>query len=69
MVGWSWHDGLGNALLAMTTLAFLSVSSLGDLGIDVSAFASLGDDYLGSALLLSAYAVLARELTARQPPR
>ena len=60
---------LGNALLAMTTLAFLSVASIGALGVDVSDFASLGDDYLGSALLLSAYAVLARELTAPQAPR
>ncbi len=61
---------LANALLAMTTLAFASVARTSELGIDISAFATLGDAYLGTGLLLAAYAVLAWEvLTARASPR
>lgn len=58
---------LANALLAMTTLAFLSVADTDALGIDVSAFGALGDHYLGSGLLLAAYAVLAWELLSPAP--
>ena len=54
----------------MTTLAFASVADARDLGVDIGAFAVLGDDYLGTGLLLSAYAVLAWELvTAQAHPR
>lgn len=59
---------LANALLAMTTLAFTSVSNTYELSIDVSPFSVLGDEYLGTGLLLAAYAVLAWEVaTAREP--
>jgi hypothetical protein len=53
---------LANAQLAMTTLAFLSVASTDTLGLDLGPFATLGDDYLGTGLLLTAYSVLAWEV-------
>lgn len=49
---------LANALLAMTTLAFTAVADTAGYGIDVSPFGALGDDFLGTGLLLAAYAVL-----------
>jgi hypothetical protein len=60
---------LANALLAMTTLAFVSIADTEGLGIDISAFATLGDDYLGTGLLLAAYAVLAWEVVTAAPSR
>ena len=58
---------LANALLAMTTLAFVSVADAEGLGIDVSVFGRLGDDYLGTGLLLAAYATIAWELLSPRP--
>ncbi|QIG44364.1 hypothetical protein G5V58_17680 [Nocardioides anomalus] len=64
---------LANALLAMSTLAFLAVADTEGLGIDVSAFGTLGDDFLGTGLLLTAYAALAWEVLSPRaepiPPR
>jgi hypothetical protein len=58
---------LANALLAMSTLAFLAVADTEGLGVDVSAFGTLGDDFLGTGLLLAAYAALAWELLSPAP--
>jgi len=49
---------LGNAVLTMTALAFLALTRAGHVGIDLSAFGTLGDLLLGTGLLLAAYAVL-----------
>ena len=53
---------LGNAVLAMSVLAFVQVARSGRVGLDISAFATLGDDYLGTGLLLAAYTVLGWEV-------
>jgi hypothetical protein len=53
---------VANALLALTTLGFYSLARTSELGVDVSPFATLGDDYLGTGLLLAAYSVLAWDL-------
>lgn len=59
---------LANSLLAMTSLAFVSVADAKDLGVDIGDFAVLGDDYLGTGLLLAAYSVLAWELLSSRGP-
>ena len=54
----------GNAVLTMTALAFLAVTRAGQVGIDLSGFAALGDTYLGTGLALAAYSVLVGEAVA-----
>jgi hypothetical protein len=58
---------LANALLAMTTLAFTAVADATGFGIDISPFGTLGDDFLGTGLLLAAYAVLVRAAVSSHP--
>lgn len=50
---------VGSALSAVTALGFLAVARMPSVGIDLSGFAVLGDQILGTGLLLAAYAVLA----------
>ena len=50
---------VGSTLSAVTALAFLAVARMPSVGIDLSGFAGLGDQILGTGLLLAAYAVLA----------
>ncbi|WP_205471832.1 hypothetical protein [Nocardioides sp. SYSU D00038] len=57
-----------NALLAMTALAWTAVTRSTRDNVDVSAYATLGDDLLGTALMLTAYVVLVRGLFVSPAP-
>jgi len=59
---------LGNAVLAMSVLAFGALGRTQSVGLDTLAFGSLGDAYLGTGLLLAAYGLLAVAVVRDRAP-